>query len=353
MNRPEASQDDLRFVAQTRRGFTQFIAQFVQIMTTQVLHLNLFQIAPDAFIGVQVRGVGGQLFQMKTLSGALPQEIFDRLTAMSRQSIPDKEQFAAHMMQQMFQKTDNRRPGESHLLDHHEQAAIGGDGADDRQMIPSQGHTQDRCLPAGSIGVDGGGQQVKTRFIDKHYSSPFLFGFFFNSSHVSLRQRSIAASSRWLACSSGFCRLQPILDSNCPICDSPYVTPKRRWMTAATRARVHTSPRNPQCSAPWASKAGSCCTCSAFKRGLGPPPLRLRSASTPSVFAFLSHWLTAPLLTPSASAISFCFQPFCFSSQARNRRASRQSFGWFVFFLSIQSVYTNLTFLFRMLSPDQ
>ena len=45
--------------------------------------------------------------------------------------------------------------------------------------------------------------------------------------------------------------------------------------------------------------------------------------------AFLSHWLTAPLVTPSASAIRFCCQPIFESSRARSRRPSRQFVGEF------------------------
>src|SRR5918993_130160 len=40
------------------------------------------------------------------------------------------------------------------------------------------------------------------------------------------------------------------------------------------------------------------------------------------------HWLTAPSLTPRASAISVCFQPSSFNSKARKRLPSRQSLAW-------------------------
>jgi hypothetical protein len=47
--------------------------------------------------------------------------------------------------------------------------------------------------------------------------------------------------------------------------------------------------------------------------------------STPSSLARFIHWLTAPSVTPRASAISVCFQPRSFSSKARKRLPSRQS----------------------------
>jgi integrase len=50
--------------------------------------------------------------------------------------------------------------------------------------------------------------------------------------------------------------------------------------------------------------------------------------STPSSVARFIHWLTAPSLTPRASAISVCFQPRSFSSKVRKRLPSRQSLAW-------------------------
>ena len=43
--------------------------------------------------------------------------------------------------------------------------------------------------------------------------------------------------------------------------------------------------------------------------------------------ALLTHWLTAPQVTPRAVATSCCFQPCWTNSQTRSRRASFQSVG--------------------------
>jgi hypothetical protein len=51
-------------------------------------------------------------------------------------------------------------------------------------------------------------------------------------------------------------------------------------------------------------------------------------ACTPSSLARFIHWLTAPSVTPRASAISVCFQPCSFNSKARKRLPSRQSLAW-------------------------
>ena len=51
------------------------------------------------------------------------------------------------------------------------------------------------------------------------------------------------------------------------------------------------------------------------------------SAAGPSLRAVAIHRLTAPSVTPRATAICRCFQPSCFRCQARIRRHSRQSEG--------------------------
>ncbi len=51
-------------------------------------------------------------------------------------------------------------------------------------------------------------------------------------------------------------------------------------------------------------------------------------ACTPSSLARFIHWLTAPSVTPRASAISVCFQPCSFNSKARKRLPSRQLLAW-------------------------
>jgi hypothetical protein len=56
--------------------------------------------------------------------------------------------------------------------------------------------------------------------------------------------------------------------------------------------------------------------------------LCLKACTLPSSLARFIHWLTAPSVTPRASAISDCFQPRSFNSKARKHLPSRQSLAW-------------------------
>src|SRR5215216_45948 len=99
-------------------------------------------------------------------------------------------------------------------------------------------------------------------------------------------------------------------------------------MTTATLSQVHTSPRNPCASAPSANSSGNFARSSSLRRGGAPGGGLCLKACTPSSLARFIHWLTAPSVTPRASAISVCFQPCSFNSKARKRLPSRQSLAW-------------------------
>ena len=101
-------------------------------------------------------------------------------------------------------------------------------------------------------------------------------------------------------------------------------------------------PRKPYASVPRSNSSGSLSRCSSLKRDCGPGGgLRIRS-STPSSFAVFIHWLTAPLVTPKASAISRYFQPLRLSSKVLRRRPSRQSVAWLDSLFSVRSLSRSL-----------
>jgi hypothetical protein len=134
----------------------------------------------------------------------------------------------------------------------------------------------------------------------------------------------MAVSSRWIARRSGFWRLNPPCLRIRPTWEESYETPNSRRIPSATRGWVQRSPWKPKDWAPRARSWGSRALCSQVNRGGAPGDLRCRSASISPSLARFSHWLTAPLLTPRASATSFCLHPFWCNSKARNRRPSRQ-----------------------------
>ena len=91
----------------------------------------------------------------------------------------------------------------------HEQSPIQGDATDGREMIARQLDPQDRRLPAWSPGAHRHRQQIKSRFVYPDDGGLVLLGFFLMSGQRSSDHCLSASSLRWLARSTGFCRLQP------------------------------------------------------------------------------------------------------------------------------------------------
>jgi hypothetical protein len=90
---------------------------------------------------------------------------------------------------------------------------------------------------------------------------------------------------------------------------------------------IQTSPMKSYASSVGASTLGRTARYVSVCFGVGPGGGCDRSAAGPAVRARFSHWLTAPAVTPSASAIRFPLQPCSCSSSARSRRPFRQSRG--------------------------
>jgi len=188
-------------------------------------------------------------------------------------------------------------------------------------MVIGQKLFQDGCLAAGCIGAHHDGQQIDPRFVYEDDGAPFCGRLFFNLGQRSSLQRWISASLRCLARRIGFWGVQFRSLRIRLTWAGWYFTPNSRWITLATREQVHSSPRNPKLSAPRSRMSGSFWRSALLKRK-GRPDLGCswRAASPPS-WPRLIHWLTAPLVTPNASAISFCIQPVWYKVQARLRRS--------------------------------
>ena len=320
--------------------------QMRQIATNDILQFHMLQIAPDAFVCIQLWCVSGKSFQMNTGRAPASKEILDHLPAMNGSSVPNDQQLAWNMPQKVLQEADDIDALKGAVLHQHVELSLWRDPADGRKMVSCQARADDRCLSHWGIGPHDRWQQVEARFVHPKQRVLLLYGFFLTSGHRSWRHRSMASSSRWLARRTGFCTLQPQARRIRLTWAGWYETPNSRRITSATREQVHISPRKPNASAPLFNSSGIRARCSCVKRGVGPGGLRVRNASTPPSLARFSHWLIAPCVTPNASAMRYCFQPFWCSSQARKRRASRQSVGRldrdFLIAPSIPQVYNTM-----------
>jgi hypothetical protein len=213
---PHAALDDVTLMAKTGGGQAEVVSQVREVQAADVTQLDVFEIGPDALVRVQVGSVAWQLFQADPLGASVGQEVLDGLAAMDRGAIPEHQELAGDMAEQLLQEADNVRALVRVVLDVQQQATVRGDAADDGQMIAAQRQAEDRRLAAWRIGADGAGEQLEAGLVDPDDGPSLLVSPLFRAGQRSVRHASIAASFRWLARWIGFWTLQPAARNRLP-----------------------------------------------------------------------------------------------------------------------------------------
>ena len=173
----DAATEDLALVAKPLDGQAQFEPQLGQIGAAEVAEFDVLEIVPDALVGIQVRGVARQLLQLEARRGPLRQEVFDGPGAMDRRPIPDHEQFARNLAQEMLQKLDDLGAPKRALTDLEQEPPLVGEAADDGQMIAGTGHPKDRCLASRGVGAHQARQQIEPGLVYPNDGTPLALGF--------------------------------------------------------------------------------------------------------------------------------------------------------------------------------
>src|SRR5262245_48237259 len=110
----------MRFVPEPGCSQSQFIAQFGSILTHYILEFDVLEVAPDAFIWVQIGCIGGQSFEVEPIP-TLCQNVFDRLTAVNGGAVPNQQQFAWNVTQHVLEKGDDLSATDALLMHLHQQ----------------------------------------------------------------------------------------------------------------------------------------------------------------------------------------------------------------------------------------
>lgn len=134
-------------------------------MTAAVLELLALEEIPDTLVGVQFRSVARQALAVQPLRRARGEEVLDRLTAMNRRTIPDDEQLAPHLPQELAEEGHDRRAAQRRLLDMGQAPPIRSDGTDGRAMVMGEWGAQHWRLPAWGVRPGDVGQQIEARLI--------------------------------------------------------------------------------------------------------------------------------------------------------------------------------------------
>lgn len=184
-----------------------FLSDVLHVKTTNIFEFDPFEQIPDPFLWIELRRIGRQAFQMNALRTAFRQVIFDRLAAMNGRSVPDHQELASNLAGEQLQEANDIGAFVRMILGLHEDAALRGNAAHDREVITGQLDPHRWRFPDRRIGAHGHRQKIQGRLIYKDDGPLFLFGLFFRAGHRSFFQAAIASSSRCAAFWMGFCRL--------------------------------------------------------------------------------------------------------------------------------------------------
>ena len=188
----------------------------MQVRAAHVPQLNAFEIGPDALVRVEIGCVARQLLQLEPFGSALSQEVFDRLTAMDRRPIPEHQELAGQVSQEVAQEQHHIWTAEGVILDLQQQAPSRRDAADDRQMVARQREAQRWWVAAWGEAPHHRWQEIEARLIDPDDGAALTYRPLFSAGQRSDHHCLIAPSLRWVARRKGFCGVQPAARKRLP-----------------------------------------------------------------------------------------------------------------------------------------
>ena len=124
------SANDLRFVAQSCDRLAQFMPEFIEIVTTDILEFDLLEILPDAFNRVEIGRIAWQSHNLDVGGRTLSQEPF-HLAIMDRGTIPNNQQLGSDLAAQVLEKHNHISTGKGTMLTTQIQLAGWCNRADD------------------------------------------------------------------------------------------------------------------------------------------------------------------------------------------------------------------------------
>jgi len=81
--------------------------EVLEVGATDIPQLHVFELRPDPLVGVQIGCVARQLLKSQSLGCALSQKHLDGLGSMDRRTVPDHQQLARDVAQQMLEEADH------------------------------------------------------------------------------------------------------------------------------------------------------------------------------------------------------------------------------------------------------
>ena len=162
---------------------------------------------PNALVGVELRGVGGEAFQMQTFRAAA--ELSDQTAPMRSCPVPENDDVAGHLLEKLPQELARLQLPDvlSMELEVEVEALANrgnGDAGDRRDPVATVEVIDRGRLANGRPGPGHRGRQLEARFVGEDEMGAQPPGVFFTLGHSCLMKRRISASLRSSAFLCGF-----------------------------------------------------------------------------------------------------------------------------------------------------
>lgn len=167
---------------------------------------------PDAFVGIEFRGVAGESIEVKAGEASL--QCSDGFAAVDRAVVPDHDHGAAQMAEEISKEPTDFGVADVLWREQEVQPVASSarthrDTGDDGDAIAPLPMAKHRRATARRPGAADGRNQEEARLVDEDEVGAQPRGFFLMCGHVSRLHRAMRSSSRSRARRSGFCTLQP------------------------------------------------------------------------------------------------------------------------------------------------
>ena len=150
--------------------------EFFHVEADQVAHLDMLEVLPGAFDGIQVRGIRRQPLDAKATSRVAGKELLDCGAAMDGRPVPDYQESRSDMPDQVLEELDGVQPVERLLTHQGVDLALRRDTPHDREVVARLPLVEDRRVPLGRVGPDLARQEVEARFIHENQGAALAAG---------------------------------------------------------------------------------------------------------------------------------------------------------------------------------
>jgi hypothetical protein len=144
----------------------------------------MFPMPPQILHWIQFRGIGGKIFD-DDLAMEFTNKVPHQPAAVSRESIPDDQQPAGQVSEQVAKKLQHLFGTDGSFEDLKVEVPP-GHSRRHRNSLPIEVILQDRCLAAGSPGTTTMWPLAQSAFVDEDDRAAFILGFFLRAGQRSV-----------------------------------------------------------------------------------------------------------------------------------------------------------------------